>query len=167
MLFWGLKLILVAQTTVKHSHCSNREGKSRLNLLKRPVARMDSHISSILSACCYRSNFRIFPEWFKFVSHSNQNFGILRFRNKLCSVISKSNTCRRVLFSKLSPFYRAPKGQEEADMSKTINLACTTAPTFCSTEKKKKQGRSQNYSQQREKGLLVQVTLSVREYVVT
>lgn len=56
-------------------------------------------------------------------------------------------------------------GQEEADMSKTINLAYTTAPIFCSVEKKK-QGRSQNYSQQWEKGLLVQVTLSIREYVV-
>lgn len=28
-------------------------------------------------------------------------------------------------------------GQEEADMSKTINLAYTTAPIFCSVEKKK------------------------------
>lgn len=46
--------------------------KNRFNLVKRPVARMHSHISSILSACCYRSNFRIFPERFKFVSFKSE-----------------------------------------------------------------------------------------------
>lgn len=35
-----------------------------------------------------------------------------------------------LLFSKLSPFYRVHMGQKEADMSKTISLAYTTAPAF-------------------------------------
>lgn len=54
-------------------------------------------------------------------------------------VISKSNICRRVLFSKLSPFYRAHMGHREADRSKTMSLAYTTVPTFCSVDRKSRE----------------------------
>lgn len=54
-------------------------------------------------------------------------------------VISKANTCRRVLFSKLNPFYRAHMGQKEADVSKTISLAYTTAPAFGSVDRKSRE----------------------------
>lgn len=46
MLLLRSQLLPVAQIIVKHSHCNERERKTRLNLLKRPVASIHIPISS-------------------------------------------------------------------------------------------------------------------------
>lgn len=64
----------VAQMTVKHSHYNKREENGpRLSLVKMPIASMHVSISSMRKkGYCYRSNFRIFQERFKFISHLSQ-----------------------------------------------------------------------------------------------
>lgn len=65
--------------------------------------------------------------------------GFLGAEISYVQVISKSNTCRRVFFSKLSPFYRAHMGHKAADRSKTMSLAYTTAPAFCPVDRKSRE----------------------------